>query len=95
MKGEVIIKITAPDKSEEIDVSEGFVLLYSSDGGDAVEHGRTYDRETRPVLIAGALLNLSDQEYKAVIAFVEKERLVKKATAQKPGLTAIKGGKTE
>jgi hypothetical protein len=94
LKDKIIIKIIDPEKTQEIDVSEGFTLLYTPDGRDVIEHGRIRSMEDRAAFAATALVNLSEPEYQGVISFVEEQRQLDKETP-KSKFTAIMGGKTQ
>lgn len=88
----IVIKITSSTESQELDVSEGFIILYTPDGDGVVEHGCVCNEEDRAAFIAAALNSLSELDYQAVLSFVAEQRQREKETP-KTKLTAIKGGK--
>lgn len=94
MKEKVIVKIIYPDRTEEFDVSEGYILLFTPDGQSITEHGFVYDTETRGAFAATTLINLPDKEYRAAIEFAEEERQARNISAKKAGLAVIKGGQS-
>lgn len=91
MEDKIIIKIIDTNKTEEIDVTEGFILLYTPDGCGVTEHGRVYDLEDRAAFVAAALLGLPEKDQEEVIKFVKESRQANSA-AKPSKLVAIRGG---